>query len=84
MTGQLNSIQGRSYASVSTFTVVHLEILVYVNTLGTSETLPISPVVQVIVVYPIGIHTISLTLIGSYLTIIVDMIIEVNQDSVLL
>lgn len=82
--GQIYFIQSRSHRSVSTFTVVHPEILVYVQPLRTSVAFPTVPVIQIIVVYPVGIHPMSLTLISDYLTIVIDMIIVVNQDSVLL
>lgn len=73
--------QGRTQCVIQALTAKHLEIPVNVNPLGSSSTVPALPVIESLIVQPIGIHPVLAPVCQCDLTIIVFVISPIFQDS---
>ena len=68
---------------IFTFATKHIQVGININSILTNRATPVLPIIQLLVVYPIGINKKFLPIICGYLAIVVYMITEC-QDLVYL
>jgi hypothetical protein len=57
----------------------HIEIFVYAEPPMASITMPALPVVQILIVQPIGLHTVHSTVVQLYHTVIVFVVVKLQD-----